>query len=67
MISAFTKAFQKALVDKTKAGIAGTVKIAASTPGQVTQGLTKLGAILTQPFVLQDKMNDGSIGEKKNV
>ncbi len=69
VFSAFTKAFQKSLISKTKAGIVGTVKIAANTPGQVTYGLTKLGAILTQPFMAQDQeaTNAGSNGEKKNV
>ncbi len=65
--SAFTKAFQKALVSKTKAGITGTVKIAAKTPGQVTHGLTRLGAILTQPFKPQDKENAGTNGEGTNA
>lgn len=67
MVSAFTKAFQKALIDKSKAGIAGTVKIAANTPGQVTQGLTKLGAILVEPFTGRSKTDAGSNGERKNV
>ena len=67
VFSAFTKALQKSLISKTKAGIVGTVKIAASTPGQVTYGLTKLGAILTEPFMPQNKTNTGSNGEKKNA
>ena len=67
VFSAFTKAFQKALISKTKAGIFGTVKIAASAPGQVTYGLTKLGSILTQPFATQNGIDVGSSGEKKNV
>jgi hypothetical protein len=65
--SAFTKALQKALLSKTKAGITGTVKIAASTPGQLTHGLSKLGAILAEPFRPKDKTDDGANGEKKNV
>jgi hypothetical protein len=67
VFSAFTKAFQKALVSKAKAGITGTVKIAASAPAQVTHGLTKLGAILTQPFVNKNGTDAGSNGEKKNA
>jgi hypothetical protein len=67
VFSAFTKAFQKALISKTKAGITGTVKIAASTPGQLTNGLSKLGAILTQPFIAEEKTDTGSNGEKKNA
>ena len=67
VFSAFTKALQKALISKTKAGIVGTVKIAASTPGQVTQGLSKLGAILTGPFTTKDKTSSEPNGEKKNA
>ena len=67
VFNAFTKAFQRALLSKTKAGITGTVKIAVNTPGQVTQGLTRLGVILTQSFSLQDKTNAGAQGEKKNA
>ena len=67
VFSAFTKAFQKALISKTRAGITGTVKIAANTPGQVTEGLSKLGAVLTKPFMIQDKTDDGSGGEKQNA
>jgi len=67
VFSAFTKAFQKALILKTKAGITGTVKIAANTPGKVSQGLGKLGAILTGPFSPQNKTDTVSQGEKKNA
>ena len=67
VFSAFTKAFQKALISKTKAGITGTVKIAAKTPGQVTQGLSKLGEILAQPFVSEDRAHDVKNGEEKNA
>lgn len=67
VFSAFTKAFQKALIAKTKAGIVGTVKIATSAPIQVTQGLTKLGSILVQPFTPHDKTDPEANGEKKNV
>jgi hypothetical protein len=67
VLSAFTKALQKALISKTKAGILGTVKMAASAPGQVTYGLTKLGSILTEPFTTQNNTDAGSNGEKKNV
>jgi hypothetical protein len=41
--------------------------MAASTPGQVKQGLTKLGAILVEPFKSKDKMDDGSQGEQENA
>jgi len=67
VFSAFTKAFQKALISKTKAGITGTVKIAASAPGQVTYGLTKLGSILTEPFMIQNNTDTGTNGEKKSA
>ena len=32
----------------------GTLKIAASTPGQVTSGLNKIGAMLTEPFASKE-------------
>ncbi|MFH1208817.1 MAG: DUF748 domain-containing protein [Candidatus Omnitrophota bacterium] len=67
VFSAFTKAFQKALISKAKAGIAGTVKMAASAPGQMTYRLTKLGSILTQPFTTQNRTDAGSNGEKKDA
>ncbi|MFH0985572.1 MAG: DUF748 domain-containing protein [Candidatus Omnitrophota bacterium] len=67
VFGAFTKAFQKALIAKTKAGIVGTVKIAASAPIQVTQGLTKLGSILVQPFTPHGKTDPVANGEKTNV
>lgn len=67
VFSAFTKALQKALISKAKAGITGTVKIAASTPGHVTQGLGKLGAILVAPFIPKGKADTGSQGEPKNA
>jgi hypothetical protein len=67
VLSAFTKALQKAMVDKAKAGLKGTVKIAAKTPGQVTSGLTKLGAILVDPFLPKEKTKDSSNGEEKNA
>jgi len=67
VFSAFTKAFQKALVSKAKAGIAGTVKMAVSAPAQVTHGLTKLGSMLTQPFTNQNGTGAGSDGEKKDA
>jgi len=66
MAGAFTKAFQKALLQKTKAGITGTVKIAASTPGQVKLGLTKLGEILTDPFFSRGTTEADDAGEKQN-
>jgi hypothetical protein len=65
--SAFSKAFQKALISKTKAGITGTVKMAVNTPGHLTHGLTKLGEILTHPFASQGKTENGSNGEQKNA
>ena len=67
VFGAFTKALQKSLIDKTKAGITGTVKMAASTPGKVTQGLSKLGTILTGSFTPKDKTDAGSNGEKANA
>ncbi len=67
VFSAFTKAFQKALISKAKAGITGTVKIAASAPGQVTQGLGRIGAVLTKPFIPKDKTSAGDDGEKQNA
>ena len=60
VFSAFTKAFQKALASKAKAGVKGTVKIAASTPAQVASGLTKIGSILTGPFASKNKAGEGS-------
>lgn len=66
VFSAFTKALQKALITKAKAGITGTVKIAAYTPGQVTQGLSKLGEMLTEPFMTKNKAHEFR-GEKKNA
>jgi hypothetical protein len=65
--NAFTKAFQKALISKTRAGITGTVKLATTAPRQVTYGLTKLGTILTEPFMTKDKPDAGPNGETKNV
>ena len=65
--SAFSKAFQKALISKTKAGITGTVKLAVNTPGHLTHGLSKLGAILTQPFTPQAKTGVVANGEPKNA
>ncbi len=50
MIGALTKAIQKSLYQKTKAGIKSTVQIAASAPLQVGQGLSKIGTMLTDPF-----------------
>ena len=47
--------------------VAGTVKIATTTPGKVTHGLTKLGAILVEPFKSKDKTNAGPGGEKKDA
>jgi hypothetical protein len=67
VFSAFTKALQKALLNKTKAGIKGTVKIATGTPKQVASGLTKIGSILTDPFVRKDKVDGNTAGEKPNV
>lgn len=67
MASAFTKALQKALFQKAKAGIKGTVKIAASTPVQVKNGLSKLGAILTEPFTAKETTSDESIGDAPNA
>ncbi|MEI7750519.1 MAG: hypothetical protein WCJ71_00380, partial [Candidatus Omnitrophota bacterium] len=65
--SAFSKALQKALISKAKAGIVGTVKIAANTPGQVTQGLSKLGAILVEPFRPKEQTSAEANGEKTNA
>jgi len=67
VFSAFTKAFQRALISKTKAGITGTVKIAANTPGQVTHGLGKLGAILVEPFRPKEKASDEAPGDKTDA
>ncbi|MFA5167212.1 MAG: DUF748 domain-containing protein [Candidatus Omnitrophota bacterium] len=67
VFSAFTKAFQKSLISKAKAGITGTVQIAANTPEQVKNGLSKLGAILTEPFMPQDGADAGSRGGKKDA
>ncbi|MFA5159339.1 MAG: hypothetical protein WC484_02415 [Candidatus Omnitrophota bacterium] len=66
VFSAFTNAFQKALVDKTKAGITGTVQLATSAPEQVKDGLSKLGAILTESFIFQEKTDDKPNKGKKN-
>jgi hypothetical protein len=65
--SAFAKALQKALLSKTKAGITGTVKLAVNTPVHLTQGLGKLGSILTQPFMLKTRTNAESQGEKTDA
>jgi hypothetical protein len=50
LFSAFTQALQKALVYKTKTGLEGTVKLAASAPVQVKSGLSRLGGLLIDPF-----------------
>ncbi len=60
VLSAFTKALQKAMVDKAKAGIKGTVKIATSAPEQVKNGLSRIGEILTEPFTRKNKTNSVS-------
>lgn len=65
--SAFAKAFQKALLGKTKAGLKGTVNLAVKTPGQVTSGLSKIGSILTEPFVHKDKAAADAGEESSNV
>ncbi len=63
MYGAFAKAFQKALYAKTKAGLKGTVRIAASTPKQVASGLTRIGSILVDPFKSKNPTNgDGASG-----
>jgi hypothetical protein len=62
VFSAFTKALQKSLIDKTKAGITGTLKIAAGTPVQVKNGLSRIGAILTGPFTPKEKTNGETAG-----
>ncbi len=62
VLSAFTKAFQKSLVNKTKAGITETVKIAAGTPNQVFTGLSKVGSVLADPFRPKGG-NDAGTGE----
>lgn len=66
VFGAFTKAIQKALLTKTKAGITGTVKMAAKTPATVTQGLSKLGAILTDPFTKDSGAEDAPQGAGTN-
>lgn len=67
VFSAFTKALQKSLLDKTKAGITGTVKIAASTPGQVAHGLTRIGEILKEPFTKKEQTNGVLNGGPRDV
>ncbi len=62
VFSAFSKAFQKALLSKAKAGITGTVKMATNTPGQVTHGLTRIGELLVEPFKTKDSPMTGSEG-----
>ena len=57
VLSAFTKAFQRSMVNKTKAGIKGTVKIAADTPNQLFTGLGKIGSVLTDPFGAKNGAN----------
>ncbi|HOW58128.1 MAG TPA: hypothetical protein PLO78_00215 [Candidatus Omnitrophota bacterium] len=53
--TAFTKAFQKALISKATFSLKGlgkgTLIIAKETPKQVQNSLGKLGSILTDPFV----------------
>jgi hypothetical protein len=58
VLSAFTKALQKALVDKVKAGIKGTVQLAVNAPVQVKNGLFKIGEILTGPFTGKNEITD---------
>jgi hypothetical protein len=65
--SAFAKALQKAVLAKTKAGLTGTVKLAANTPGTLTRGLSKLGSFLADPFTSDDKTGTGSGGGLQNV
>ncbi|HOW87899.1 MAG TPA: hypothetical protein PKV84_04515, partial [Candidatus Omnitrophota bacterium] len=68
LFSAFTQALQKALVYKAKAGLAGTVKLAASAPVQVKSGLSRLGEILTEPFAGHNGSNGTQTDEnEKNV
>jgi len=64
IFSAFTNALQKALLYKVKAGITGTVKIAASAPVQVKNGLSKISAILAEPFKGTAKADN--VGEDQN-
>lgn len=67
VLTAFTKALQKALVDKVRAGIKGTVKIAVSTPEQVKNGLARIGEILTGPFSKKDETNGVPDGGTQDV
>lgn len=67
MISAFSNAFQKALLSKAKAGITGTVKLAVSAPEQVKNGLSKIGEILTGPFTPKSKTDTVSNGGTKSA
>ena len=68
---AFTKATQKALVDKTVVPLGGltkeTLKIAAQTPAQLKVRLDQIGTILTDPFAPKDKETEPVTGENKNV
>lgn len=67
--TAFTKAFQKALIDKAAFSLKGLGKgtffVATETPKQVQSRLGKLGAILTDPF-LPKPDTSGVLEEEKN-
>jgi hypothetical protein len=67
VLSAFTKAFQKSLVSKTKAGIKGTVKLATDTPNQFFTGLGRIGSVLTDPFGSKDGTDDAVNEGSENV
>lgn len=63
MASALTKAIQKGLYQKTKAGLTSTVQLAASAPVQVGHGLSKIGAMLTDPFFSRKTNQTQNAGE----
>jgi len=67
ILSAFTKAFQKSITNKTKAGIKGTVKLATDTPNHIFSGLGKIGSVLTDPFRSKDGTEIEANGENGNA
>lgn len=70
-LSAFTKALQKGLADKTMTTLKGVGKgtwlVATETPKQVKNGIVKITSILTDPFSSDAEESVESHGETKNV
>ncbi len=62
MFSAFSKAIQKALYQKTKSGVVEAVKLTALSPVYVAKGLSQIGSFLIDPF-LTNQENKGEVAE----